>query len=188
MGFKGVITASNWITASPDLLDPLEKFAENSCDFADRHSYSDLIPPATRPIGRSAKARRIFERSLLRFDPHEPGQPRPLSSPAMDPHFDGKPSMLSEVAINRPDRYRSEAPLYLAAYGSLQASNAIEHFALDGHTWTVKPGYFMQPWTAMGPATLGQFPAAALIYRHRLIDPGDGGERHAAGEYESIPR
>ena len=40
-------------------------------------------------------------------------------------------------------------------------------------TGSAKPGYFMQPWTLMSPAMMGQFPAAAIIYRKSLIDPGD---------------
>ena len=49
----------------------------------------------------------------------------------MDPSYDGKPSMISETTWNRPNRYRSEAPLFYAAYGALQDSDAIVHFALD---------------------------------------------------------
>jgi hypothetical protein len=90
----------------------------------------------------------------------------------MDPHYDGKPSMLSESTWNRPNRFRGEAPLYFAAYGALQHSDAIVHFALDGGGWSVKPGYFMQPWTLMSPAMMGQFPAAALIFRQGLVASG----------------
>ncbi len=39
--------------------------------------------------------------------------------------------------------------------------------------WSVKPGYFMQPWTLMSPGTMGQYPAAAMIYREGLVSPGD---------------
>ncbi len=31
----------------------------------------------------------------------------------------------------------------------------------------------MQPWTLMSPAMMGQFPAAALIYRQGLVRRGD---------------
>jgi hypothetical protein len=55
----------------------------------------------------------------------------------------------------------------------LQDSDAIVHFALDSATWSVKPGFFMQPWTLMSPAMMGQFPAAALIYRKGLVATGD---------------
>jgi hypothetical protein len=80
--------------------------------------------------------------------------------------------MISETTWNRPNRFRSEAPLYLAAFGALQHSDAIVHFALDSGTWSVKPGYFMQPWTLMSPAMAGQSPAAALVYRRGLVSPG----------------
>ena len=109
----------------------------------------------------------------MRFDPAEPGKPKVFAHPAMDPSYDGKPSMISETTWNRPEPYRPEAPLYYAAYGALEDTDAIVHFALDGATWSVKPGFFMQPWTLMSPAMMGQFPAAALIYRKGLVAPGD---------------
>jgi hypothetical protein len=90
----------------------------------------------------------------------------------MDPHYDRKPSMISETTFCRPNRYRSEAPLYFAAYGALQDSDGIVHFAFDSSHWAVKPGFWMQQWTLMTPAMMGQFPAAALIYRRGLVAPG----------------
>jgi hypothetical protein len=54
----------------------------------------------------------------------------------------------------------------------LQHSDAIVHFALDGRDWAVKPNFWMQPWTLMSPAMMGQFPAAALIFRRGLVTPG----------------
>lgn len=90
----------------------------------------------------------------------------------MDVHYDDKPSMISETTWTRPNRFRSEAPLYLAAYGALQDSDAIVHFAFDGADWNVKPNFWMQPWTLMSPAMMGQFPAAALIYRQGLVTTG----------------
>jgi hypothetical protein len=55
----------------------------------------------------------------------------------------------------------------------LQASDAIVHFAFDGDRWSMKPGFFMQPWTLATPAMLGQFPAAALLNRKALVAPGE---------------
>ncbi len=113
------------------------------------------------------------DRSALRFESEEPGKPASFVHPAMDPKYDNKPSMISETTWNRPNRHRSEAPLYLAAFGALQDSDCIVHFAKDGVDWSVKPGYFMQPWTLTAPTQLGQFPAAALIYRRGLVKTGD---------------
>src|SRR5205823_11333645 len=115
----------------------------------------------------------FIDRSALRFEPEQPGKPKDFVNTIMDIHYDGKPSMVSEMTFNRPNRFRSEAPLYYACYGALQGSDCIVHFACDGTQWSVKPGYFMQPWTMMGPATVGQFPAAAMIYRKGLIATGD---------------
>jgi hypothetical protein len=91
----------------------------------------------------------------------------------MDITYDGKPSMISETTWNRPNRFRSEAPLYFACYGALQGSDAIVHFALDGANWSVKPNFWMQPWTLMAPSQAAQFPAAALIYRRGIVKTGD---------------
>jgi hypothetical protein len=172
LGFKGAITASNWYTASPEVFGPLEKLSYLSGDFIDRHGYFGCDHKGDNAEWSVRNGHTYSDRSALRFDAEEPGKPKQFIHPAMDPHYDGRPSMLSESTWNRPNRFRSEAPLYFAVYGSLQHSDAIIHFALDSGTWAVKPGYFMQPWTLMTPAMMGQFPAAALMFRRGLVTTG----------------
>ena len=172
LGFRGVITASNWATASPQVFGPLEKYSYTITDFIDRHGYFGCRGQGEASEWSLRDGHTYADRSALRFEPEEPGKPKLFVHPVMDPSYDNKPSMISETTFNRPNRYRSEAPLYYACYGALQASDAIVHFALDGSTWTVKPGYFMQPWTLMSPAMMGQFPAAALIFRQGLVNEG----------------
>jgi hypothetical protein len=173
LGFKGLVTASNWATASPEVLGPVEKYTYTVGDFIDRHGYFGGVLKGDN-AGWSLRDGHVYsDRSALRFDPEVPGKPRVFIHPVMDPKYDGKPSMISETTFIRPDRYRSEAPLYYAVYGALQGSDAIVHFALDGSQWSVKPNFFMQPWTLMSPAMMGQFPAAALIYRKGLVSEGD---------------
>jgi hypothetical protein len=171
--FKGVITASNWITASPEILGPLEKYSYTVTDFIDHHGYFDCHTKGDASEWSIRDGHTYADRSALRFDPEEPGKPRVFAHPAMDPSYDGKPSMISETTWNRPNRYRSEAPLFLATYGALQDTDAIVHFALDAATWSVKPNFFMQAWTLMSPAMMGQFPAAALLYRKGLVATGE---------------
>ena len=172
LGFKGPITASNWSTASPEVFGPLEKLSYAGCDFIDRHGYFGCNHKGDNAAWSIRNGHTWSDRSGLRFDAEQPGKPRQFVHPAMDPHYDGKPSMLSETTWNRPNRFRGEAPLYFAAYGALQHSDALLHFALDGGEWSVKPGYFMQPWTLMSPVMMGQFPAAALLYRQGLVTTG----------------
>jgi hypothetical protein len=173
LGFKGRITASNWSTASPERFGPLEKLSYTAGDFIDRHGYFGSNHKGDNSAWSIRPDQTYSDRSALRFDAEEPGKPRQFVHPGMDPHYNGLPSMISETTWNRPNRFRSEAPLYFACYGALQHSDAIVHFALDGANWSVKPGYWMQPWTLMSPAMMGQFPAAALIFRERLVKPGD---------------
>ncbi|MCX6904057.1 MAG: hypothetical protein NTW03_11400 [Verrucomicrobia bacterium] len=172
LGFKGPITASNWTTASPEYFGPLEKLSYTVGDFIDRHGYFECNHKGDNAAWSVRNGHTYSDRSGLRFDAEDPAKPRQFFHPAMDPHYDGLPSMISETTWCRPNRFRSEAPLYLAAYGALQHSEAIVHFALDSGHWAVKPGYFMQPWTLMTPAMMGQFPATALIFRRSLIAPG----------------
>jgi len=172
LGFKGLITPSNWATASPEVFGPLEKLSYTTGDFVDRHGYFECNHKGDNAAWSIRGGHTYFDRSALRFDPPEPGKPRQFVHPVMDPHYDDKPSMISETTFTRPNRYRSEAPLYFAAYGALQDSDAIVHFAFDGNRWSVKPNFWMQQWTLMTPAMMGQFPAAALIYRLGLLSVG----------------
>src|SRR5690606_13189548 len=139
----------------------------------DRHGYFSCHHQGENSAWSIRPEHTYFDRSALRFDADKPGQPKQFVHPVMDPQYDDKPSMISETTFTRPNRYRSEAPLYFAAYGALQDSDSVVHFAFDGARWQVKPRFWMQPWTIASPAMLGQFPAAALLYRRGLVKPGD---------------
>ena len=173
LGFKGLITASNWSTASPEVFGPLEKWSYASTDFIDRHGYFSVEHKGDNSAWSIRNGHTYADRSALRFEPTTPGKPKQFVHPVMDPTYNNKPSMLSETTWNRPNRFRSEAPLYFAAYGALQGTDAIVHFAYDGDRWSVKPNFWVQPWTLMAPSQMAQFPAAALIYRKGLIRTGD---------------
>jgi hypothetical protein len=173
LGFKGLVTCSNWTTASAEVFGPIEKYSYTVGDFIDRHGYFGCNEKGDSAEWSMRDGHTYADRSSLRFEPEEPGKPLQFTHPVMDPHYAGVPSMISETTYCRPNRYRTEAMLVYAAYGALQDSDAIVHFALDSATWAVKPGFFMQPWTLMSPAMMGQSPAAAVIYRQGLVAPGD---------------
>ncbi|HSI82660.1 MAG: hypothetical protein ACAI35_19585 [Candidatus Methylacidiphilales bacterium] len=173
LGYKGMITASNWTTASNDVFGPLEKLSYMSGDFIDRHGYFSCNHKGDNSAWSIRDGHTYSDVSALRFESEKPGDPKRFSHPSMDPMYNGKPSMISETAWNRPNRYRSEAPLYFAAYGALQDTDSIVHFVMDSDNWSVKPRFFMQPWTLLTPTQAGQFPAAAAIYRRGLIKPGE---------------
>lgn len=173
LGFKGLITASNWKTANARILGPLENMSYTVGDFVDRHGYFAGHHEGDNAAWSIRNGHLYADRSALRFDASKPGGAKAFVHPVMDVEYNGLPSMISETTWNRPNRFRGEAPLFLACYGALQETDAIVHFAFDGSRWSVKPGFWMQPWTLMSPAMAGQFPAAALIFRKGLIDPGE---------------
>lgn len=173
LGFKGLITASNWSTASPEIFGPLEKWSYAGTDFIDRHGYFSVEHKGENSAWSIRNGHTYSDRSALRFEPTLPGKPKQFVHPAMDPTYANKPSMISETTWNRPNRFRSEAPLYYSAYGALQGTDAVVHFAHDGDRWSVKPNFWMQPWTLMAPSQMAQFPAAALIYRKALVRTGE---------------
>ncbi len=171
-GFRAAITASNWTTARPEILEPLEKMSYLEGDFLDRHVYFDCARVGDRVSYQLQEGHTYRDRSALRLE-GEDGVPLAVASPSADPGFDGKASALSEVSWTRPNRHRSEAPLFLASYGAQQGTDAIVHFALDSDRWSVQPRPFAQPWTLLSPGMMGQFPAAAMIFREGLVAPGD---------------
>lgn len=173
LGFQGLITPSNWATASPEVFGPLEKWSYATGDFIDRHGYFGVTHKGENAEWSIRNGHTYTDRSALRFENSTPGKAKQFVHPAMDITYAGQPQMISETTWNRPNRYRSEAPLYFAAFGALQGSDAIVHFALDGAQWSVKPGFWMQPWTLMAPSQAAQFPAAALLYRRRLVKTGE---------------
>lgn len=173
LGFKGLVTCSNWTTASAEVLGPLEKYSYTAGDFVDRHGYFGCFHKGDNAAWSIREGHTYRDRSALRFDPEEPAGTRTFNHPVMDIHYNGLPSMISETTFTRPSRYRTEAPLFYSAYGALQGSDSIVHFALDGSRWDVKPRFWMQQWTLMSPTQMGQFPATALIYRRGLVAEGD---------------
>ncbi len=166
LGYEGMVTASNWTTASSVYLNPLERYTYSVGDFIDRHGYVGCAHEGEH-AGWSIREGHLYrDLSHLRFETAG----GTFNSPIVEPEWFGKPSMISETTFNRPNRYRTEAPLMYAAYGALFDTDAIVHFALDGSSWHPKPRFFMQPWTLLSPTQVGQFPATALIYRKGLVD------------------
>ena len=172
VGFRGFVVASNWTTASPTYLDPLEILGYLEGDVVDHHGYFGCKLEGKDAEWSLRPGQTWFDRSALRFDGEGADTGRRYSNPVVSPRFDGRPTMISETTWTLPNRFRSEAPLYLAVYGALQDVSAIVHFAYDGDRWTPSPGPVMQPWPLMSPAMLGQFPAAAVLFRAGLVEPG----------------
>jgi hypothetical protein len=92
LGFRGLIHGSNWATADPEVLGPLEKLSYTAGDFIDRHGYFECNHKGDNAAWSVRPGHTYSERSALRFDPPVPGKPRQFVHPVMDLHYDDKPS------------------------------------------------------------------------------------------------
>ena len=168
LAFKGSVTGSNWVTADARTLGPLDKWSNAGCDYMDRHGYFGGPHEGDRASYLISPGDRYDDALALRFESGKPGDPL-FSLPIMDLAYDGKPSTLSEVGWLPPNRYRADMPILAAAYGALQGSNALVFFTVDDDGWAPQ----IQKFTIADPAAMGQFPAAALMYRKGLVKTAD---------------
>ena len=104
----------------------------------------------------------------------------PLGLPTNKRQVEGKPFFCTEILWPRPQPFEVEGPLLVAAY---QAMNGLGGLAWAGPRditwerpqkaffpwWNVHGSVPLAPFCCAGPATLGQFPAAALIARLGLV-------------------
>ncbi|RYG38713.1 hypothetical protein EON81_02825 [bacterium] len=168
LGVKSAVYGSNWITASPQYLAPLDKWSNVGADFMDRHGYFGA--PHTGPTSGYAisPGDQYDDRSALLFSPDKPGDPENYSLPLFDILYNNKPSTITEINHTPPNRFRADQPLANAAYGLLQGTDAFFFFASGTPGWEGTLGKF----GVRTPVTAGQFPGAALLYRQGLVKPG----------------
>ncbi len=95
----------------------------------------------------------------------------------------GHPFILTETLWVPPIPYKPEGPILLAAYGAMNGIDGIFWAGPRRPTWThgspYRPwipdegqGHPFNKWDSADPAAMGTFPAAALIYRLGLVQPG----------------
>jgi hypothetical protein len=173
-GFKGLITASNWITADNRRLGAVERWTYAATDAIDRHGYF-----GGKHEGDAA------DWSL------RPGQTYADKAAVLDPadtvlaycQIAGKPSLQTEVMWNAPNRFIADGPLLLSAYGALQGVDAWFSFAVHDGGWV---GDGSAKWPVMSPGWLGQFPAAALQFRRGDVQAGPLVSRRCASRDEIL--
>lgn len=170
-GYDGLTIASNWVTADGRFLGPLDKRSNTVADVMDRHGYYDGKHDGPRAAFAVDPGDRYVDRSAARFDPKEgfDGDKRSFNTPIFDIQYNGKPSLLSETNWPNPNRFRAEMPLIASAYGSLQGTDGYAFFSLLGLTWNEQ----LRKFSLQTPVGMGQFPAAALVYRRGLVQQAD---------------
>lgn len=169
LGYKGLVYGSNWQTADARVLGPLDKFSNTAGDFLDAHGYFGGPHKGPR-AGYSLSAGDTFrERTALRFE-NEKGEPAAsFDLPLANIRYDDLPSTITELNWTPPGRFRAEFVPLAASLGALQGLNGLHFFATGGPTWQST----LTKFPVQTPTVMGQFPAAALIYRRGLLREGD---------------
>jgi len=167
LGAKCLVSATNWKTADAVLLEALDRYAYAACDVIDRHGYFGGMHKGPRASFSLNKGDRYSDRS---------GLLEPDKLPLAQVQYEGRPNIISEINWPMPNRFRAEMPLLCALYGLLQGTDAFFHFAVGGADWVSQHPKF----SLFSPAVMGQFPAAALIYRLGHVQTGRPVVREAA--------
>jgi len=103
---------------------------------------------------------------------------RPREMPLTLKQVDGFPMLVTESSWVPPQGYQSEGPFLVAAYQSLTGIAAFYWFATGEEDWR-QPGSangFLPSegkWVCATPMLMGQWPAAALMYRLGYIQQGE---------------
>jgi hypothetical protein len=168
LGCRQLVNAGNWRTA--DNVTGLD---------AERWSYSaNEVMAVNRYYGGAHEGKNAGWAIVKgdRFtDPSVLLHPREL--PINLKQVEGFPMMVTESSWVPPQGYQSEGPMLVAAYQALTGVDAFYWFATGEEDWRLPGsanGYLPSEgkWVCATPMLLGQWPAAALLYRLAYVKKG----------------
>ncbi|RAV05503.1 hypothetical protein DQG13_02450 [Paenibacillus sp. YN15] len=164
IGYGGLTSASNWITASPQKMEALERYTYEPADWIDRHAYYD------------AGHKGATTYSVTAGDTYKPvsAVQNPDKLPVKFIHNEDHPSMISEITWTNPTPYTAEGMFFLSAYSALQGIDGVVLFASSANWDTT-----VQKWPVSTPGMLGQSPVFSWLYRSGAIT-----EAHAVAHEE----
>ncbi len=160
LDLRGLVAASNWITAQPSTMDALERYTYTAAEVVDRHDayfggrHEGFGADYMIDVGQTFE-----DRSTLT---------EPDAAVVKFHRIAGHPQTVSETGWPNPNRFKAESVALWAVYGALQGMGGVEFFALDRIGWQGSPGKF----TTMVPSIAGQFPAFALAFRRGDVREG----------------
>ncbi len=160
LGCRHLVNAGNWRTVDAVLVDPAERWSYTANDVIGKNHY---YSPAHLGLHRGWQilAGHYFQDlSVI---------PRPERLPLNVKQAVGHPFIIPESLWVPPLSYQAEGPLMIAAQQCLTGVDCFYWFATGVREWQ-PPG---NKWTFSTPMQLGQFPAAALIWRRGLVDEGE---------------
>lgn len=174
LGYKGLTNASNWITADPVRMNDLERYTYTVADVtAVNRYYNGGVHKGPNDGWRIDEGDFFSDVS---------GLVDPRNLPFNLKQTVGHPTIITESGWVHPLGYQAEGPLLAAAYQSMTGLQGLYWFSLGARDYDEHPvfdfvtfpdgNHPLSKWTDSVPQMLGQFPAAALLYRLGYVKQG----------------
>jgi hypothetical protein len=156
-----LINAGNWKTASDVRLNDAERWSYTATEVMALNRYYESSHIGPDHAWRINKGDHFVNQSALL---------NPRALPLNVKQVTGYPMLITETNWQHPLGYQSEAPFLAAAYQSLTGLDATFWFASGRTEWSNQDRSAFDAdsqlkWIIATPNLLGQFPAAALLYR-----------------------
>ena len=178
LGCHQLINAGNWRTADAIRLNDAERWSYTANEVLAVNTYYSPVHIGPDRGWRIDKGDQFEDVSVL-LDPR--------AFPLNIKQVAGYPMMITETHWVPPLSYQSEAPFLAAAYQSLTGVDVVYWFATGEAEWSNQDraewdSASRAKWTIATPTMLGQFPAAALLFRRGDVTTG----RPAVVEHRSL--
>ena len=160
LGCKQLVNAGNWRTVDTVTADAAERWSYTANEVIGKNDYYGPVHIGIND-GWQIRAGQIFDDASALLNPK--------ALPFNVKQAVGYPFIIPESLWVPPLGYQSEGPLLVAAQMSLTGVDVFFWFATGVAEW--------QPvgnkWTFSTPMQMGQFPAAALLYRKGYVKQAD---------------
>jgi hypothetical protein len=159
LGCRQLINAGNWRTADQVILDDVERWSYTANDVIGKNQYFQGLHNGVN-AGWQIRSGQVFTSKSFTTTP----QPSPLCVRQVVGH----PFIISEGLWVPPLLYQAEGPIIVAAQSCLTGLDAFFWTGMVVEDWDTTD----VKWTFAVPMTLGQFPAAALVFRKAYLREG----------------
>ncbi|MGP0068151.1 MAG: hypothetical protein ACLQGP_31705 [Isosphaeraceae bacterium] len=169
LGCQQLINAGNWRTADSIRLNDAERWSYTANEVLAVNTYYSPVHLGPDRGWRIDKGDRYEDVSVLL---------NPRAFPLDIKQVVGHPMMITETHWVPPVSYQSEAPFLAAAYQSLTGVDVLYWFSTGEAEWSNQDraewdAASRAKWAIATPMMLGQFPAAALLFRRGDVAQGE---------------
>ena len=169
IGTPALINAGNWKTANPVRLNDAERYSYTVAEVIGVNRYYGSIHEGDRTGWAITTGDRFTNESVLQ---------RPWLFPLNLKQVANHPMIVSESSWVPPLNYQSEGPFLISVFQSLTGVDGFYWFTTQGAQWrqpSSANGHFpsIGKWVMNTPELMGNFPAAALVFRKGYIQTGE---------------